>query len=88
MAADDIDRLSLQAATLRERAEAARRLAREIDDDRAVQSLNEHAADYEEEAAALEARIAVLKQAAAARSPENIAAVKPPPAEKSKSGES
>ena len=78
VAANDIDRLLLQATTLRDRADAARRLAREVEDDRAMQSLNEHAEEYERQAAELDARIAILKQGAASHA-DDIAAVKLPP---------
>jgi hypothetical protein len=51
-------------AMLRERAEHARRLAREIRDELARRGLLDHAEEYDRQAAELEARVAVLKRAA------------------------
>jgi hypothetical protein len=76
---DDIDELMLHIAMLRERAEHARRLAREVRDTLASRGLLEHAEEYDRHAAEIEARVAVLKQAAQPTSSEpNIAALKPP----------
>jgi hypothetical protein len=74
---DDIDELLLHIAMLRERAEHARRLGREVRDVLASRGLLEHAEEYDRHAAEIEARVAVLKQAARPAAEQDTAALKP-----------
>lgn len=60
----DIAELLPHIAVLYERAEHARRLAREIDDAVARQGLLQYAQEYERQAAELEARVAAMVDAA------------------------
>lgn len=60
----DIAGLLPHIAVLYERAEHARRLAREIGDAVASQGLLQHAQEYERQAAELEARVAAMVEAA------------------------
>jgi predicted nucleic acid-binding Zn-ribbon protein len=66
-------------AALRERAAQARRLAEEVSDKLARESLMQRAEEFERRADELEARLVALKAASAPPdSTESIAALKPP----------
>ena len=76
---DEIAGLQPHIAALHERAAQARRLAKEVTDKLAREGLLQHAEEFERRAEELEARLAVLKEAAQPADPiEDIAALKPP----------
>jgi predicted nucleic acid-binding Zn-ribbon protein len=80
--ADEIAGLQPHIDALQERAFQARRLAKEVTDRLAREGLLRHAEEFERRAQELEARLAVLKEAESPADPiEDIAALKPPPAE-------
>jgi predicted nucleic acid-binding Zn-ribbon protein len=75
---EDIAGLQQHIGALRERADHARGLAKEITDKLAREALSQHAEEFERRAEELEARLATLKEASQpADSMENIAALKP-----------
>lgn len=75
---DDIAGLQQHIAALRERAKQARRLAKDVMDRLAGESLSQRAEEFESRAAELETRVAALKAACQpAAAADNIAALKP-----------
>lgn len=76
---DEIAGLRPHIAALQERAAQARRLAKEVTDKLAREGLLQHADEFERRAEELEARLAVLKEAAQSPDPNaDVAALKPP----------
>jgi predicted nucleic acid-binding Zn-ribbon protein len=71
---EDIAGLQQHIGALRERADHARGLAKEITDKLAREALSQHAEEFERRAEELEARLAVLKEA---HPLDELAALKP-----------